>query len=201
MDERARHGSSPRAGPHDEWQYGDRAPAGVRGTLLALTCEFVLAARALAGVQRIALLGSLMTNKARPKDADVLVSIDSATPMEELARIGRRFQGRAQGINSTADIFLIDQDGRYLGRICHYRECHPRARCRARHCGARAHVSDDLDVVSLDASLIMRPPLVLYPTVIANEEVPADVTELLLARLPVAAVRNAGESGSNARAL
>lgn len=190
-----------RTGPHDEWQYGDRAPVEVRGTLLTLTCEFVLAARALAGVHRIALLGSLMTNKAQPKDADVLVSIDSATPMEELARIGRRFQGRAQGINSTADIFLIDMDGRYLGRICHYRECHPRARCRARHCGARAHVSDDLDVVSLDASVILRPPLVLHPTVSANEEVPADVAELLLARLPVAAVRNADAGGINAPAL
>lgn len=189
-----------RADSPDERQYGDRAPAEVRGTLLALTLEFVLAARELAGVHRIALLGSLMTNKARPKDADVLVTIDRETPMEELARIGRRFRGRAQGINATADLFLVDTDGQYLGRICPYRECHPRARCLARHCGARPHVRDDLDVVSLDAMLVLRPPIVVHPAVITSGEVPADVAELLLARLRVAAVGTAGGSGFGAPA-
>lgn len=183
--------------PHDEWQYGDRAPAEVRGTLLALTLEFVLAARELVGVHRIALLGSLTTNKERPKDADVLVSVDPATAMAELARIGRRFQGRAQGINSTADVFLVDLDGQYLGRVCHYRECHPRAGCRARHCGARPHVTDDLDVVSLDLPLIMRPPLVLHPAVIATGEVPADVAALLLARLPAIGTTEASRIGTD----
>lgn len=172
-----------RTGPSNEWQYGNRTPAEVRETLLALTLEFVLAARELSGVHRIALLGSLTTSKERPKDADVLVTIDPATPMKELARIGRRFQGRAQGINSTADVFLVDLEGRYLGRVCHYRECHPRAGCRARHCGVRPHVMDDLDVVSLDHRLVMRPPLVLHPKVFATGEVPADVAARLLARL------------------
>jgi hypothetical protein len=190
-----------RKGPHDEWQYGDRTPAEVRGTLLALTLEFVLAARELVGVHRIALLGSLTTNKDRPKDADVLVTIDTETPVEELARIGRRFQGRAQGINSTADVFLVDLDGRYLGRVCHYRECHPRAGCRARHCGARPHVTDDLDVVSLDHPLILEPPLILHPSVIAAGEVPADVAALLLARLPTRGTTEAIRTRIDAPAL
>jgi len=190
-----------RTGPHDESQYGDRTPAEVRRTLLALTLEFVLAARELVGVHRIALLGSLTTNKGRPKDADVLVSIDTTTPMNDLARIGRRFQGRAQGINSTADVFLVDLDGRYLGRVCHYRECHPRAGCGARHCGARPHVTDDLDVVSLDHPSILRPPLVLHPSVIATVEVPADVAALLLARLPTRKTTETIRAGIDAPAL
>lgn len=170
-------------GPDEKEQNGERAPVEVRATLLALMLEFVLAAREIVGVRRIALLGSLATSKNRPKDADVLVSIDPAAPIEALAQIGRRFQGRAQGINSGADVFLADLDGRYLGRVCHYRACHPRVACRARHCGARPHLADDLDVVSLDNALIIRPPLVLWPSVVATAEVPADVVAILVARL------------------
>lgn len=173
--------------PHDEWQYGDRTAVEVRATLLRLTLEFVLAARQIPGVARIAMLGSLATAKSRPKDADVLVSIADDAALEALARAGRRFQGRAQGINSTADVFLADSSGRYLGRICHFRECRPRVRCLARHCGARPHLVDDLDVVALDDALIVTPPLLLYPTVIASVEVPPDVVTLLLAALRTAA--------------
>lgn len=168
---------------HDEWQYGDRTTAEVRGTLLQLTLEFVLAARQIPEVARITMLGSLVTAKSRPKDADVLVTITGDAALEALAHAGRRFQGGAQGINSTADVFLADTSGRYLGRLCHFRECRPRVRCRARHCGARPHLADDLDVVCLDDTLILTPPLVLYPTVMARTEVPPDLDTLLLAAL------------------
>jgi hypothetical protein len=173
--------------PHDEWQYRDRTSAEVRGTLLRLTLEFVLAARQIPGVVRIAMLGSLATAKSRPKDADVLVTIAADGALEAVAQAGRRFQGRAQGINSTADVFLADTSGRYLGRICHFRECRPRVRCLARHCGARPHLADDLDVVSLDDTLIVTPPFVLHPTVRAPLNVPPDVGTLLLEPLRMAA--------------
>jgi hypothetical protein len=39
--------------------------------------------------------------------------------------------GRAQTINLGADVFLADTTGRYLGRICHYRECNPRVLSRS----------------------------------------------------------------------
>lgn len=142
--------------PHDERQYGERTTVEVRGTLLRLTLEFVLAARQMPGVVRIAMLGSLATAKSRPKDADVLVSIVGDAALEALARAARRFQGRAQGINSPADVFLADTSAQYLGRICHFRECRPQARCLARHCGARPHLANDLDVVSLENALTGR---------------------------------------------
>src|SRR5438067_10020288 len=88
-----------------------------RRALLLAVRSFVRAARICPGVLRIALVGSLATNKAIPKDAD--------------ARAGRRLKGFAQTINLGADIFLADPTGRYLGRICHYRECHPRVACLA----------------------------------------------------------------------
>ena len=112
-----------------------RAPspsaAAPRRPLLLAVHAFVLAARASPGVQRISLLGSILTAKAIPKDVDMLVTIDAAMDLTRLARSGRRLMGQAQTINLGADIFLADTTGRYLCRICHYRECHPRVLCHA----------------------------------------------------------------------
>ena len=169
--------------PHDEWQYHRRSSEDVRGTLLRLCLEFVRAARKLPHIPRIAVVGSLLTPKPRPKDADVLVTIGREVDLDALAVLGRRFQGRAQGINSTADVFLSDVDGSYVGRVCHYRECYPRVRCGARHCGMRPHLNDDLDIVTLAPELIASPPLVVHPVVTIAAQVPKDVEELLLAPL------------------
>lgn len=108
------------------------------------------------GVKRIALIGSLTTTKAIPHDVDVLVAIDDAVDLDRFASAGRRLKGAGQNINLGADIFLADESGAYLGRICHYRECHPRAACRAQHCGRRDHLNDDLNVLTLPRELIAR---------------------------------------------
>src|ERR1700733_11424185 len=105
-----------------------------RRPLLLWTYSFVRAARLCPGVGRIALLGSVATAKAIPKDVDLLVTIERTMDLSQLARAGRRLKGLAQTINLGADIFLADTAGHCLGRICHYRECHPRVACRARHC-------------------------------------------------------------------
>jgi len=167
----------------DEWQYRERTSSEVRGTLIQLVLEFVLAARTLPGVSRVALVGSLATEKDRPKDADVLVTIVEEGNLNALARLGRRLKGRAQGINSGADVFLATSDGQYLGRVCHYSECHRRVACRARHCGVRSHLNDDLDVLTLPPALVVAPPILLFPTVSAAVVVPADVEASLLAAL------------------
>jgi hypothetical protein len=154
-----------------------------RRPLLLAVLAFVLAARACPGVQRISLLGSILTAKAIPKDVDVLVTIDAAMDLTKLARSGRRLKGQAQTINLGADIFLADATGRYLGRICHYRECHPRVLCHAQHCGQRDHLNDDLQIVTLSHELIASPPVELWPKVIRRLSVPADVEEALLNKL------------------
>lgn len=154
-----------------------------RRHLLLAARAFVQSARDCAGVMRIALVGSLTTAKPIPHDADVLVSIDDAVDFSRLARAGRGLKGAAQHINLGADIFLADQSGSYIGRICHYRECHPRALCRAQHCGRRDHLNDDLHVVTLSRELIAAPPVELWPRVVRHVSVPADVEELLLAEL------------------
>jgi hypothetical protein len=154
-----------------------------RRPLLLAVRSFVQAARDCRGVLRIALVGSLTTTKAIPKDADVLVTIDGTMDLAGLARTGRRLQGFAQTINLGADIFLADEGGQYLGRICHYRECHPRMACRAQHCGRREHLNDDLHVVTLSKELLTAPPVVLWPNVVRRLTVPPDVEALLLTEL------------------
>jgi predicted nucleotidyltransferase len=167
--------------PADEWQYHKRASSAVRGTLLELGVAFVRAARNCQGVSRIALVGSVATSKPRPKDIDLLVSVAPNVDLPRLATLARRLGGSAQSkLNSGADVFLADRIGEYLGRACHYRECHPRVLCRARHCGAVPHLADDLDVVTLSPALITAPPIELWPTVVARIPVPDDVQQLLL---------------------
>ena len=77
-----------------------------RRHLLRAVLAFVRAARSAPGVRRIALLGSLATDKPVPKDADVLVTIDADINLAPLARLGRRLKGTAQTINLGADISL-----------------------------------------------------------------------------------------------
>ena len=170
--------------PDDAWQYGHRSSAEIRATLLDLTREFVLDARRIPGVLRIAMLGSLLTAKPRPKDADVLVTIADGIDLGAIAKLGRRLKGSAQGkLNSGADVFLSNGAERYVGRICHYRTCHPRVLCRARHCGVVPHLADDLDVVDLSAELVVTPPLEVFPEIVARVPIPSDVERLFVAPL------------------
>jgi hypothetical protein len=154
-----------------------------RPALLEAVREFVRAAGGIEGVLGIALVGSLATNNAIPKDADVIVTIDAAMDLAGLARAGRRLKGRAQNINLGADIFLADRDGRYLGPISNNREAHPRVVARPRHCGDRQHLTDDLDVVTLSKELIAAPLVELWPSIVRRCAVPPDVETLLLAGL------------------
>jgi hypothetical protein len=143
--------------------------------------RFVLEARICQGVLRIALIGSLTTAKPLPKDADVLVTIEDGLDLGPLARAARRLKGTAQQMNLGADIFLANAQGRYVGRICHYRECHPRVACGAQHCCRQAHLNDDFHVVTLAPVLIASPPVELWPEICRRLPVPGDVEELLLA--------------------
>lgn len=165
-------------------QLGPRpSVADPRCHLLRAVLALVQAARSTPAVRRIALLGSLTTDKPVPKDADVLVTIDATMDLAPLARLGRRLKGTAQTINLGADIVLVDEAGRYLGRICHYRECHPRAACRALNCGRWRHLNDDLQIVTLSPTLIAAPPIDLWPRIVTRCAVPADTKVLLLLEL------------------
>ncbi len=166
-------------------QYGRQPSEAVRAALLSFTLTFVRAARTVAGVERLALVGSLATPKLYPKDVDLLVTLADDADVAPLATLGRQLQGRAQGLNSGADIFLASPSGVYLGRTCPWRACAPaqRARCGARYRTGRPYVRDDLGVLVLPPALIAAPPLELWPGVVARGPVPGDVEAVLLAPL------------------
>jgi hypothetical protein len=170
--------------PSPTWSTIDGAPP--RRHLLVAAVPFVQAATALPGVTRVALIGSLTTEKVDAKDIDLLLTVADHTDVSALDRLARQLQGRisatAHGLYG-ADVFLADPAGRYLGRLCKHRECPSLRQCAARHCGLRPHLKDDLDVITLERPLLAAPPLVLWPSVAAQVVVPTDVQTHLLAPL------------------
>jgi len=156
----------------------------VRAQLLAAALLFVQSASRLAGVKRIALIGSLTTPEPSPKDVDLLVTVTDNIDLAPLAKAARQLNGRAMqtGRSRGGDVFLADASGNYLGRTCLWKECGPgiRQSCDALHCGQRHYLHDDLRAITLDSALIHAPPIELWPTVVPRVELPADVEEVLL---------------------
>ena len=157
------------------------AGAPSRQVLLEGVDFFVRHAVSLAGIRKIALIGSLMTDKPSPKDADVLVWIEDNMDLAPLAALGRRFIGRMQSRGRGADIFLANAQGEYLGRTCLWKDCRRgiRRSCDAIHCGRRPYLHDDLLTVALAPSLVISPPIVVWPEVEAEGPLPTDVEALI----------------------
>ena len=156
-----------------------------RERLLAEVLEFVQAASRLAGVTRIALIGSLTRDEPDPKDADVLVTVTDDMDLAPLATLGRKLQGHAQSFGRSGEVFLADARSHYLGRTCPWKRCGPgiRVSCDVLHCGRRTYLYDDLEAVTLDESLIAEPPVELWPQVLTRVAVPKDVEQVLLGSL------------------
>ncbi len=158
-------------------------PEGHRRQLLEGLREFVTAARRIEGVRRISVLGSILTTKADPKDVDLLLVVTDDADLTPLAKCGRRLKGHAQSLNRGADVFLADERGQYIGRICHWKDCQPGilASCDARHCGQRPYLHDDLDDVRLESALVEHPALTLWPEVERRGRLPKDVEDIVKA--------------------
>ena len=125
----------------------------VRAQLLEAALLFVQSASPLAGVKRIALIGSLTTPEPSPKDIDLLVTVTDDMDLAPLAKAARQLNGRAMqtGRSRGGDVFLADVSGNYLGRTCPWKECGPgiRQSCDALHCGQRHYLHDDLHAIKL----------------------------------------------------
>lgn len=110
------------------------------------------------------------------------MTVTDEADLTPLAALGRKLKGRAQGMNLGADIFLCDPRGSYLGRTCHWKECGPgiRASCDALHCGRRHYLYDDFADIKLDRSLIVAPPVELWPAFVARVPLPEDLKRALV---------------------
>jgi len=160
----------------------DPATPTAREQLLTETLVFVQAASRLRGVTRIALIGSLTTEEPDPKDIDLLVTVTGDMDLAPLAKLGRKLQGHAQSFARGGEVFLADPRGNYLGRTCPWKRCGPgiRVSCDALHCGRRPYLHDDLEAITLDGSLILAPPIELWPQIVTRVPVPKDVEQELL---------------------
>lgn len=173
--------SAPESPPKDEVSSRQRA------RLISEVLVFTRAASALPGITRVALIGSLTTTKPDPKDADVLVTVSDDADLSPLAALARKFQGHAQSFNRSSDVFLMNPQGDYLGRICPWKQCAAglHENCDALHCGQRPYLHDDLRVLRLPTALVAMPPLELWPEIVVRCEVPGDVEMGVLAPLRV----------------
>jgi predicted nucleotidyltransferase len=153
-----------------------------RDLCLTEALAFVRQAIQMPGVDRIALLGSLTTDRPDPKDVDLLVTVADNMDLKPLAAAARRLSGHLQQHRLGADVFLGDPQGRYLGRTCPWKVCAPGVRmsCDARHCGQRPYLHDDWDAVRLEDALVRRPPVALWPHVIVRVPLPEDVEKVLV---------------------
>ncbi len=153
----------------------------VRAFLIAEAFRFIERIIGIPGVERIAILGSILSSNAQPKDVDLLVTVDDEADLTVLAKSSRRLKGMAQSKNRGADVFLANSAGQYIGRICHWSRCAPqfRATCDARSCGVREYLHDDFDDIKLDARLVKEPPLEIWPSVVARQSVASDLKPFL----------------------
>ena len=94
----------------------------VRRGMLDVLGQFLPSLRSLAYVQRIGLTGSITTPKREPNDIDVVVCIAEGADLTELATVYRKMSGRLQGMGKGVDVFIFE-NGTYVGRPCHHREC------------------------------------------------------------------------------
>ncbi len=149
----------------------------IRVFLITEAFRFIARAVSMPGVTRIAFVGSLTQEKADPKDADILVTVGDDVDLTALATAARKLKGATQTRNKGADVFLANPAGRYIGRICHWRECGPgiRTSCDAQHCGGRHFLHDDLDDIALDPLLVKEPPVEVWPAVVYRQAIPGDL--------------------------
>jgi predicted nucleotidyltransferase len=159
-----------------------------RNHLISAALDFCEHATQMPGVERVAFIGSICTDKPEPKDVDLLLTITPAVDMEKLAKLGRQLKGKTQRINHGADIFLANTEGKYIGRTCRWRECRPglRMACEALHCGRVQYLYDDLQIVDIKHHQIANPPLIIHPKCIVNFPVPSDLMKEVRERFKTA---------------
>jgi hypothetical protein len=153
----------------------------IRAFLIAEAFRFIERIETIPGLRRIAMVGSLLSYKADPKDVDLLLTVDEEADLTALAAASRRLMGMTQSKNKGADVFLANPEGHYVGRICHWRRCGPKFRvsCDAQNCGQRHYLHDDLDDITLDPLLVKEPPLEIWPRVVHRQTVAGDLLPFL----------------------
>ncbi|MFC4767390.1 zinc-ribbon domain containing protein [Effusibacillus consociatus] len=102
-----------------------------RNRYLRAAQNFANKAKNLTSVQEVVLCGSMASGDPYPEDIDLAVVLSHLDELPQLARYCRQ-------ISSTThawEVFVFDNGRKYLGRICHKRECPGPYPCNAKDCG------------------------------------------------------------------
>lgn len=105
-------------------------------------------------VQEVVLCGSMAAGDPYPGDIDLAVVLSHSDELPGLARFCRQ-------ISSTThawEVFVFGTDRKYLGRICHKRECPGRFHCDAKDCGKTPHLRN-IRGFRFDPVLFLAPDL------------------------------------------
>jgi predicted nucleotidyltransferase len=81
--------------------------------------EFANKAKKLASVQEVVLCGSMAAGDPYPGDIDLAVVLSNLDELPQLARFCRQISS----ITHAWEVFIFNKDRKYLGRICHKRDC------------------------------------------------------------------------------
>ena len=99
-------------------QHVEPVDPAVRAHLLDAAFRFIDTIRGRHGITKIALIGSLTTDKPNPKDVDFLVTVDDDLDLRGLAKQSRRLLGMTQqNSNHGTDVFLANLDVKSAGAI------------------------------------------------------------------------------------
>lgn len=107
-----------------------------------------------ASVQEVVLCGSMAAGDPHPGDIDLAVVLSNLDELPQLARFCRQISS----ITHAWEVFIFDKDRKYLGRICHKRECPARYPCDALDCGKTPHLRN-IRGFRFDKSLFLAPEL------------------------------------------
>ena len=119
--------------------------------------EFAQRANQLSSATEIALFGSLAKGDPYQKDIDLAVIISSLEQLPTLAKYARKMSS----LFNSWDIFVFNADIKYLGRICHRKEC-PSKVAECINCGDIAFVHHRLKDLNLTTKISMLLPFKHY---------------------------------------
>lgn len=118
--------------------------------------HFVNKAKELVSVQEVVLCGSMEACDPYPGDIDLAVVLSHFDELPVLARFCRQMSSTTH----AWEVFVFSIDRRYLGRICHKRECPGRFHCEAKDCGKTPHLRN-IRGFRFDPALFLAPELKL----------------------------------------
>lgn len=98
--------------------------------------NFANKAKNLSSVQEVILCGSMASDDPYPQDIDLAVVLSGLYELPQLARFCRQMSS----VTHAWEVFVFNTSRKYLGRICHKRECPGQRYCDAPDCGKTPHL-------------------------------------------------------------